>query len=175
MGYGKIVTHNVATTLKGNGMSEIRIVEWADNYHQAFIDLSVEWLEKYVSVEPADLEILYHPYESILNDGGEIFFALIDDSIAGTVAMIKSGNIFELAKLAVTEKYKGKKIGNLLMERCITFAKEKGAKRIILYTNHKLIPAICLYKKYGFCEVDIGNNKYIESDMKMELKLYGND
>ena len=175
MRYDKLITHNITTILKGNGMNEIKIVEWADNYHQAFIDLSVEWLERYVSVEPADLEILYHPYESILNDGGEIFFALIDGDIAGTVAMIKNGSAFELAKLAVTEKHKGKKIGNLLMERCITFAKEKCAEKIILYTNHKLIPAICLYKKYGFCEVDIGNNKYIESDMKMELKLYRND
>lgn len=47
--------------------------------------------------------------------------------------------------------------------------------KVILYTNHKLVPAICLYKKFGFCEVDIGCNKYIESDMKMELKINGND
>ena len=156
-------------------MNDVKIVMWEDKYHQAFVDLSIEWLEKYVSVEPADLEILHHPYESVLNDGGEIFFAIVADAVVGTVAMIKSGNVFELAKLAVTEKHKGKKIGNRLMERCIAYAKENGADKIILYTNHKLVPAIYLYKKYGFCEVEIGNNKYIESDMKMELKLYGND
>lgn len=156
-------------------MSETKIIGWADKYHQAFIDLSVEWLEKYVSVEPTDLEILHHPYESVLNNGGEIFFALIDDEVVGTVAMIRIYNGFELAKLAVTERHKGKKIGNLLMQRCITFAKEKGVDKVILYTNHKLVPAICLYKKFGFCEVDIGCNKYIESDMKMELKINGND
>lgn len=89
--------------------------------------------------------------------------------------MIRSDNVFELAKLAVTERHKGKKIGNLLMQRCIAFAKEKGVDKVILYTNHKLVPAICLYKKFGFCEVDIGCNKYIESDMKMELKINGNN
>lgn len=36
-------------------MSETKIIGWADKYHQAFIDLSVEWLEKYVSVEPLTL------------------------------------------------------------------------------------------------------------------------
>ena len=39
---------------------EIKIVKWEERYAQDFIDLSVEWLEKYVRVEPADEEILYH-------------------------------------------------------------------------------------------------------------------
>ena len=108
-------------------MSTVEIIRWDDKYHQDFIDLSVEWLEKYVSVEPADLEILNHPHENVLDDGGEIFFA--------------------------------------------RSAKEKGAERIILYTNHKLTTAIGLYRKFGFSDMSLENNKYIESDMKMQLLL----
>lgn len=153
-------------------MEAVRIVPWGDQYHQKFIDLSVEWLEKYVSVEPADLEILNHPHETILDGGGEIFFALGDEDVVGTVAMIRvDADTFELAKLAVTPKCGGHKIGSLLMERCISFAREHRAKKIILYTNHKLIPAIGLYKKMGFTEIDLSNNKYMESDMKMRLLL----
>jgi ribosomal protein S18 acetylase RimI-like enzyme len=78
---------------------------------------------------------------------------------------------FELAKLAVTEEFKGLKIASKLMERCIYFAKENGAKMIMLYTNQKLVPAIGLYKKYGFEEVALKHNKYLEADMKMKLTL----
>lgn len=153
-------------------MDDIKIVEWENRYSNDFVSLSMEWLEKYVSVEPSDLEILNNPYYAVLDNGGMIFFAKYTDNVVGTVSMIRADtDIFELAKLAVTERYKGLKIGNQLMERCIQFAKEKGAKKIILYTNHKLTPAIGLYKKYDFVEVPIEHSKYLESDIKMELVL----
>ncbi len=153
-------------------MKKIKIVEWDEKYHCNFINLSIEWLEKYVSVEDADLKILNDPHGQILDNGGNIFFAISGTDVVGTVAMIKiDENAFELAKLAVTEQFKGYKIGNQLMEACIHYAKNKNACKIILYTNQKLIPAIHLYKKYGFNEVPLVNNKYLESDMKMELSL----
>lgn len=149
----------------------VEIIPWDDAYAQNFIDLSIEWLEKYVSVEPADIEIIYHPHESILDDGGMIFFAKYSEEIVGTVGMIKVGDTFELVKLAVTEKYKGLKIGHLLIERAIQFAKDQQVKKVYLFTNHKLLPAIHLYHKYGFYDVPLIDNEYIESDMKMDLDL----
>jgi hypothetical protein len=56
-------------------MDEVKVIEWEDKYNEDFVSLSIEWLEKYVSVEPADLEILNHPHSNILNKGGNIFFA----------------------------------------------------------------------------------------------------
>lgn len=148
------------------------IVKWRDEYSDDFINLSIEWLEKYVRVEPADEEILYHPYESVLNDGGMIFFAQIDGVNVGTVSMINmGGGAYELAKLAVTESYKGRHIGDLLMETAVDFAKEKDAEKIILFTHSKLIPAVKLYRKFGFVDVPLIDNEYEESDMKMELPL----
>ena len=151
---------------------EVEIVSWSDCYAQDFISLSVEWLEKYVRVEAADEKILFHPHETILDNGGMIFFARIDNKNVGTVAMINMGNgDYELAKLAVTQSYKGMHISDLLMESAISFAKKKHAKRIILFTNSGLIPAIHLYRKYGFIDVPLVDNEYEESDMRMELIL----
>ena len=148
------------------------IVKWKDEYKEDFINLSIEWLEKYVRVEPADEEILYHPYESILNDGGMIFFAQQDGVNIGTVSMINMGSgDYELAKLAVTESFKGQHIGDLLMETALAYAKEKDAKKVILFTNSNLIPAIGLYRKYGFVDIPVTDNEYEEADMKMELSL----
>lgn len=151
---------------------EIKIVKWEDRFAKAYIDLSIEWLEKYVSVEPGDLEIIEHPYEAVLNNGGMIWFALVNNTAVGTVTMIKSSNnSYELAKLAVTEKYKKLGIGEKLINAAIDFAKENKAQKIYLFTNHNLIPAINLYKKCKFVEIPLIDNKYIESDMKMELYL----
>ena len=151
---------------------DITIVEWEDRFAQDFITLSTEWLEKYVRVEDADKEILYHPHKAILNNGGMIFFANSEGVNIGTVSMIKlNGNTFELAKLAVTESFKGKHISNMLMDRALSFAKEKSANKIILFTNSKLLPAIRLYEKYGFQRIPLIDNEYEEADIKMELQL----
>ena len=131
---------------------EIKIVKWEDRFAKAYIDLSIEWLEKYVSVEPGDLEIIEHPYEAVLNNGEMIWFALLDNTPIGTVTMIKSNDSYEVAKLAVTEKYKKLGIGERLMKVAIEFARENGTKKIYLFTNHNLIPAINLYKKCGFVQ-----------------------
>ena len=85
--------------------------------------------------------------------------------------MIKTDNNYELAKLAVTERYKKMGVGNSLMQVAIKFAKENKAEKIYLYTNHNLTPAIYLYKKCRFIQIPLIDNKYIESDMKMELYL----
>lgn len=153
-------------------MKEIKIVEYAEKYHDDLKRLSYEWLEKYVSVEPEDEKILNNPKEVILDKGGFIFFANYGEEIVGTVSLIKvDKNTFELAKLAVTEKYQGLNIGKMLMAKCLYVAKQKNAKRIILFTNHILTSAIGIYKKFDFKEIPLVNNKYIESDLKMELKL----
>lgn len=153
-------------------MQTVTIIPWEEKYAQDFIDLSMEWLEKYELTEPADLEILHHPHEKVLDHGGSIFFALHDGEVAGTVAMVKQdAEAFELAKLAVAEKYKGQKISTLLMQHCLDFARAAGAQKIILYTNSFLQPAISLYRKFNFVEVPIVQDKYLKVDMKMELLL----
>ena len=150
----------------------IKICKWKDSYADDFYRLSVEWLEKYVRVEPADLQILKNPHEAVLDNGGMIFFACDGEKPVGTVSVINIGNgVCELAKLAVTETYKGNKIGDLLMKTAVSFATENGMSKVILFTNSKLKPAISLYKKFGFEEVPLVDNEYEESDMKMELHI----
>lgn len=153
-------------------MDKVDIISFKDEYCNDFKRLSYEWLEKYVSIEPEDERILNNPKEVILDNGGYIFFAKCGEEIVGTVSLIRvDKDTYELAKLAVTKKFQGLKIGNQLMERCIQVANQENIKKIILYTNHKLISAIKLYGKYGFKNIPLVNNKYIESDLKMVLNL----
>jgi ribosomal protein S18 acetylase RimI-like enzyme len=153
-------------------VKEHQIEEFEDQYREPFKELSLEWLQKYASVEPEDEKLLKNPRKEIIEKGGHIFFGLIDGQLAGTVALMKESDAtYELAKLAVTPKFQGLKLGNALMQHCLQFARSKNAKKIILYTSNRLIPAVSLYKKYNFKEVPFIHNKYIESDLKMELIL----
>jgi ribosomal protein S18 acetylase RimI-like enzyme len=134
--------------------------------------LNYEWLEKYFHVEPNDVIQLSDPQGEIIDKGGQIFYALYNGDIAGTSSLMKvSDGVYELAKMAVTDAYKGKGIGNALIEFCIAKAKEAGAEKLILYSNTKLTAAINLYRKYGFEEIPVGDSHYERSDIKMEKAL----
>jgi very-short-patch-repair endonuclease len=58
-----------------------------------------------------------------------------------------------------------------MMEFAIDKAKEMVAKKMILYSNTMLAPAIHLYRKYGFIKVPLENSEYKRSNIKMELAL----
>lgn len=153
-------------------MNQIQIIQWQDKYADDFRRLSLEWLEKYLRVEPADIEILEHPRETVVDQGGMIFFASDEDEPVGTVAMIRMDeSTFELAKLGVTEKYKGNHISDRLMDAAIAYGRQNQGKKIVLYSSSRLIPALELYKKYGFKDVPVTEAEYEEADVKMELEI----
>ena len=136
-----------------------------------FKNLNVEWLEKYFEVEPYDKEVLSNPEKYILEKGGKIFFAKLEDKIIGTVALMPKNSSFELTKMAVTDKIQSKGIGSLLMQKCIDEAKNLGLKEIFLFSNTKLDKAINLYKKVGFLEEHFDSSDYKRANIYMTLKL----
>ena len=117
-------------------MYNLRIVPFHKRYSSIFYHLNKIWIEESFSLEESDKFDLLHPEKSIIDKGGEIFFALIEDKPIATVAMIPlKSDIYELAKMTVDTQYRGNGIANALMDKCILFAKEKEAKEIILITN----------------------------------------
>ncbi len=155
--------------------SDIELVEYEDKYKDDLKSLSYEWLNRYNLFEDEDELILNNPEEYILKKGGYIFFASYQNEIIATFSLIpNSNNVFELAKLAVTEEYQGKGIAKILIEKAISIAKREEAEKIILYSNSKLKKAYKLYKKYGFYEININESKYETADVKMELDLKNN-
>ena len=153
-------------------MNGIEIIDYEEKYLSDFKRLSYEWLKQYKLLEPEDERILCSPEEVIINKGGYVYFARYGGEIIGTVSLMKvDATTFELAKLAVTQKYQGMGIGRKLIERCLISAKQDHIKKIILFTHHKLFSAIALYQKFNFKEVYHSKGKYIKSDLKMELNL----
>lgn len=153
-------------------MSHIRITHFEPAYRDAIRRLNYEWLEKYFQLEEIDREVLSKPEEVILAPGGQIFYAWYDDQIVGTVSLMKiQDEVFELTKMAVNEAFQGLGIGKLLMEQCLDYAKRKGIKQIIIYSNRRLERAVEMYRKYGFIEIDLGPVLYTRADIKMRLDI----
>lgn len=155
---------------------DINILSYQPGHQPWFEKLNRAWIEQYFWMEPVDFDVLQHPEIHILEKGGFIFMAQHEIEFAGTVALKKAADhVYEFTKMAVDEKFRGKKIGEALAFAAIRKAKEMKAEKIILYSNTKLAPAIALYKKLGFNEVPL-DGPYQRSDIKMELTLtYANE
>ena len=149
----------------------IEIVGFNKKYSKQFFTLNKAWIEESWHLEDSDKKDLLNP-ERIVDNGGQIFFALDNKSAIGTVAMIKSPNDrFELAKMTVKECSRGKGIANMLMDECIKFAKQNSSSEIFLISNDSLTIARNLYDKYGFKEVELDSQKYKRGNVKMNLKI----
>ena len=150
----------------------VEIIEYENKYQPDFYKLNIEWLDKYNLTESHDLMILDNPEDTIISKGGFIWLAKVGDKIVGSAALIKENNeIFELAKMAVADEFKGKGISKLLIEVCIDKARKIGTGKLELFSNHQLITALGLYEKYGFHHVAVTNSPFETADVKMEMKL----
>lgn len=150
----------------------VEIIAYTPRYQPDFYRLNEQWLDKYNLKESHDLLILDDPEGTITGKGGFIWLAKLNDAIVGSAALIKEGNgIFELAKMAVDDAYQGQGISKLLIAACIAKAKECGAKKLELFSNHQLTAALRLYEKYGFKHVEVTGSPFETADVKMELEL----
>ena len=169
----KSVFERVTDRVKKRLRENVKIVKYSPEYKSDFKNLNLEWLNFYFEVEAIDKKILNNPESEILDNGGMIFFALIDNEVVGTCALIKTDSAFELSKMAVTESARSRQAGFVLCEAAINFAKEKKAKSIFLSTSQKLEAALNLYNKFGFLPMEISDKdkKYKRDTFKMILTL----
>ncbi len=151
----------------------LKILPYQSIFSKAFYELNVEWLETYFYVEEFDKEVLSNPEKYIINPGGHIFFALENKKVLGTVALMPyDKNCFELTKMAVDPKERGRGIGQQMIKYCINFSKKQEINKLILYSNTILENAIHIYRKYGFKEIPKEKNSpYKRGNIKMELIL----
>ena len=82
---------------------DLKIVNFEPHYAIHFYDLNIEWLKTFFYVEPYDEAVLSNPKVYILDKGGFIFFAVKDDAVVGTAALMPTtdAGIFELTKIPV--------------------------------------------------------------------------
>lgn len=151
----------------------LQIIPYRSELAAEFRDMNLAWLKQYFYVEPKDRELLNNAEKEIIARGGAIFFAQYGNSIAGCFSLIPYNNkSFELGKMAVKEKFQGKKIGHVLLAYSIQYTREQGKESLVLYSNTILTTAIHLYKKFGFKKIEMEDPPpYARSNIKMLLKV----
>jgi len=157
-------------------MSKIlSIIPYSDEHQTAFKSLNEAWIDQYFKMEEMDHRSLGNPKQYILEPGGYIAVALNGDEVVGVCALVpchKEGYDFELAKMGVLENQRGLGIGKALAIHIIEKARAMGAKKLFLESNRILQPALSLYRKLGFVEVNGVPSPYERSDIQMELDLF---
>jgi N-acetylglutamate synthase-like GNAT family acetyltransferase len=153
-------------------MSDVIVREFQPGDADAFFELNREWIQRYFWLEPADLEVLWHPQTAILDTGGRIFMAVRNGVCIGCCALIAIGpGEYELAKMAVTPAERRGGIGRRLIAAAIAKAERIGATRLYLETNSTLTGAIALYESMGFQHLPPSRVKpshYSRADVYME-------
>ncbi|HEX6879169.1 MAG TPA: GNAT family N-acetyltransferase [Terriglobales bacterium] len=141
---------------------------------EAFRLLNEAWIEKYFRLEEKDRETLAKPQE-ILDAGGQIVMALLGEERVGCCALIRiAEGEYEVAKMTVSDKYRGRGFGRAVLAGTIDEARRMGATRLYLETNSSLTPAIKLYESLGFKHVppeQVHPSPYARADVYMEMHL----
>jgi len=157
--------------MQAGRIAPIVIADFNPSLADDFRRLNEEWITHFFELENADRKVFADPEKEVIEPGGYIIFALEGNIAVGTVALFKRAKgEFELGKMAVTPKMQGRDIGKRLMQAAIDRAKTSNAHRIYLETHDKLIPAVNLYRSFGFTPVN--NTKstvYARVNLIMEL------
>lgn len=152
---------------------DIHFVEFEPRFAGAFRTLNEEWITAYFGeIEEVERPVLDDPERYIVNAGGHLFFALRNGEPVATCALVPHGEgCFELAKMAVSRSERGRGIGRHLGEQTVRRARQYGARRLYLESNTKLEPAIRLYRRLGFHEIDGPPSPYKRCNIQMEMIL----
>ena len=87
---------------------------------------------------------------------GRLLLVEVDGQIAGTISLRKIRNDSgEIKRMFVRPKFRGKKLGNLMIEEVIEIAKENGYSKLYLDTAQYMSSAVTLYNKFGFEETEV--------------------
>lgn len=154
--------------------SVVRVVDYRPEHLVTFKRLNIMWINSYWTLEPHDVETLSDPQGTILDKGGHILVALLDEKPVGVVALCRMNHPeydYELAKLAVDPDIRGRGIGLEICTAAIKKAKTLGARKIFLESNTILKPAIALYHKLGFRELPEYHPAYERGNIQMELTI----
>lgn len=142
---------DIAARCQATRAQSIEIVPFAAADRSHFYRLNAEWLQRFFYLEEIDHRVLSNPEAEILAGGGVIVYAKMGDEIVGTCALLReSPGVYELTKMAVTERCQGLGIGRKLIDAIIAAFKQKRGKMLFLETHSKLISAIRLYENSGF-------------------------
>lgn len=154
----------------------MEIVPYQPQYRDAFIQFNTDWIvDNFGFLEEEDRET-FRRVEDSLAAGGMIFFAVDNGTVLAT-CMAKpegdGGRTWELCKLASNKHVPHPGAGSAVFTAAMDWAAGHGAERLFLLSNSSLKPALHIYEKYGFHQIQLGDYGYVRGDIAFEKTLSG--
>lgn len=151
-------------------MAELHINNPA--HYADFIALNEQWITHYFRIEESDRALAANP-GSVIGKGGYILSLCEDRRVIGVCALFnQGGGIYELARLAVDGRYRGRGHGDKLVTEALSILNSIGARKVNLMSNTQLTPALALYRKHGFRALAEGPHpEYARTNITMEKDL----
>ena len=111
--------------------------------------------KKGTAFEDPEIDSIYETY----NVPRSKYFIIEEDNIikgGAGISQLKNelSEICELQKMYFDSSIRGKGIGSLMIDKCISFAKESKFKTCYIETMPNMLGAQMLYLKYGFEYID---------------------
>lgn len=87
--------------------------------------------------------------------GGQLWVVERQGRIAGCLAIFPKAfpGLWELSKVYLASELRGSGLATSLLDTAITFAKARGAKRVILYSDTRFTRGHAFYAKHGFVQI----------------------
>ena len=102
--------------------------------------------------------------QELENGKSKYFVAKQENEIVGFAGILLIIDQVNIMNIVVKKDKRNFGIGSLLLEEIIRYSKIHNATSITLEVNEKNIPAIKLYKKYGFKQVGLRRKYYNNED-----------
>jgi len=100
-----------------------------------------------------DVNFAMNNLDKFAEPDGRLLLVEVEGEIAGTISLRKiREDAGEIKRMYLRPKFRGKKLGNLLIEEVIEISQRNEFSRLYLDTAHFMSSAIFLYKKNGFKE-----------------------
>ena len=108
---------------------------------------------KYVGLIGKEPAPMLADYAALIEEG--VVYVLADGGVvAGVLVMKPVGDAVLLENVAVCPPYQGMGLGHELMQFVEEFARERGLRKVSLYTNERMTENVAFYGKIGYQEVD---------------------
>ena len=109
--------------------------------------------------------------QELENGKSKYFVAKQENEIVGFAGILLIIDQVNIMNIVVKKDKRNFGIGSLLLEEIIRYSKIHNATSITLEVNEKNIPAIKLYKKYGFKQVGLRRKYYNNEDNAILMDL----
>ncbi|MCQ4636444.1 GNAT family N-acetyltransferase [Anaerovorax odorimutans] len=150
----------------------MKIIKYDSKYKDKFIEYNKDWIiDNFGTLEKEDEET-FENIEKELENGAMVYFSIENDEVLATcMSKPMQYDTWEICKLASNKHRDHKGSGSAVFEASMNWAIEHGAKKLLLFSNRRLKPAIHIYEKFGFKELNIDDYGYTRGDIAFEKIL----